>query len=223
MTWRALCSDYDRTLTDAALQPHPGAMAALRRARQAGLRIVIISGRPLGFLQEKVPMADAIVAENGAIRWDAREVWRAPWPERQAMLDALRAAGVPHQAQEFDIIVSLPRLEPEELARLLGPAMMGRLDQVANVSDVMLLPRGVDKATGMLAALRGLGIRAEEAAAVGDGENDVVMVEAAGLGAAVANAVPLLKARAKVVLQGAYGDGVVELVDLLLRAEPARA
>lgn len=219
MRWRALACDYDRTLTDGHLRPDPQAMRALERARRAGLRVLVVSGRPLGFLREAVPQADVVVAENGAVRWDARSVWRAPWPGRRAVLDALRAAGVPHEHEPFEVLVSLPRLPEGQLRGLLGAASPGPA-AIANVDSLMLLPAGVDKGTGLLAALGGLGVPAGDCAAVGDGENDLPMVEAAGLGAAVANAVPELKARADVALRGAYGAGVAELVDLLLAGRP---
>lgn len=55
--------------------------------------------------------------------------------------------------------------------------------------------------------------------AVGDADNDVPLLLAAGLGVAVANAEPDLKAVADVVTGGSSADGVVELVDLLLSEE----
>lgn len=61
-----------------------------------------------------------------------------------------------------------------------------------------------------LARLAGeLGIPIEETVAVGDSFNDIEMVEAAGLGVAVANAIPELKAVADVVLERTADDGAI--------------
>ena len=52
---------------------------------------------------------------------------------------------------------------------------------------------------------------------IGDGENDHSLFDACGLGVAVANAVPALKERAAWVTKGARGDGVIELIERILR------
>jgi Cof subfamily protein (haloacid dehalogenase superfamily) len=54
-----------------------------------------------------------------------------------------------------------------------------------------------------------LGIPIEETVAVGDSYNDIEMIEAAGLGIAVANAVDAVKAAADVVLDRTADDGAI--------------
>jgi hypothetical protein len=55
--------------------------------------------------------------------------------------------------------------------------------------------------------------------AVGDAENDLPFLEAAGLGVAVANALPSVKERVSLVTEGDHGAGVAELVDRLLATD----
>jgi hypothetical protein len=215
LRFHALACDYDRTLTDAQGAPQPEALAALDRARGRGLKVVVVSGRPLGLLQKAVPMADAIVAENGCVQWRPGALWRAPWKERARALAALGRAGVRAEHAPFEVLVSLDRERGAEALRILGPLAYG-MALIPNVDRVMLLPRGVDKGAGLLAALEGLGIPPERCAAVGDAENDVPMLQVAGLGAAVANAVPELRAVADVQLAHPRGRGVAELVERLL-------
>lgn len=76
----------------------------------------------------------------------------------------------------------------------------------------MVLPAGVSKATGLLAALIELGISPHNTLAVGDAENDLALLEAAEVGVAVANAVPSLRAHADLVLEGTDGAGVAALL-----------
>jgi len=211
MRWRALAADYDRTLTDDAYRPHPAALAALREAQGLGMKVVVVSGRPLGFLRQAVPMADAYVAENGAITWRQGEHWRAPWPVRARVLEALGQAKRWHEHAPFDTLVSLRRAEAQDLQELLGD-VWAHVQAVPNVDSVMLLPPGVDKATGMRAALEGLGIAPEATVAIGDGENDVPMLRAAGLAVVPANAVPEARTVAKLVLRGEAGAALPELL-----------
>jgi len=90
------------------------------------------------------------------------------------------------------------------------------LQVIFNKGAVMVLPSGVNKATGLAAALTTLGIPAENVVAVGDAENDHALLAAVGLGVAVANAIPSLKEHAALVTRGDHGDGVIELIELLL-------
>ena len=56
-----------------------------------------------------------------------------------------------------------------------------------NRAELMVLPAGVSKGTGLAAGLADLGISAHNAVAVGDAENDHSLLAAAELGVAVAN------------------------------------
>ena len=55
-------------------------------------------------------------------------------------------------------------------------------------------PKGVDKGAGLTALAEALGVPMEETLAIGDNFNDLSMLQAAGLGACVKNAVPEVKA-----------------------------
>lgn len=57
-----------------------------------------------------------------------------------------------------------------------------------------ILPKGISKGSVMMKMVEILGIDPEKTVAIGDYNNDISMVKAAGLGVAVANAVPELKA-----------------------------
>jgi len=85
-----------------------------------------------------------------------------------------------------------------------------------NRTALMVLPAGVHKGTGLAAALARLGVHPAHAVAIGDAENDQPMLALCGYGAAVANAVPALKARAQDVTRGEGGQGVAELIERLI-------
>lgn len=67
---------------------------------------------------------------------------------------------------------------------------------------------GADKGAGLAALCRALGIPLEQAMAVGDTENDVSMVKAAGAGVAMGNATDVLKEAADYVTLSNEEDGI---------------
>jgi hydroxymethylpyrimidine pyrophosphatase-like HAD family hydrolase len=92
---------------------------------------------------------------------------------------------------------------------------------VLNKDRAMVLPVGVDKGSGLRAAMEVLGRSLDEVVAIGDGENDATLLATAGWGVAVSDAVPALRGQADQVTRGASSAGVVELLEALLAEEPA--
>jgi hydroxymethylpyrimidine pyrophosphatase-like HAD family hydrolase len=80
----------------------------------------------------------------------------------------------------------------------------------------------VNKATGLLAALKHLGLSARDVVGVGDAENDHAFLTECECAVAVANALNTLKDRADVVTRGKQGAGVEELIEQLLENDLAR-
>jgi hypothetical protein len=85
----------------------------------------------------------------------------------------------------------------------------------------MVLPSGVNKATGLNAALRQLGLSVHNTVAVGDAENDHAFLKVCERAVAVANALPALKSKADLVTNGASSMGVAELIGRLLQDDLA--
>lgn len=82
----------------------------------------------------------------------------------------------------------------------------------------VVLP-GISKAQAMARVAQQLGVSREETLAIGDGDNDVEMVEWAGLGVAMGNATPAVKAVADWIAPSVDEDGVaVALLRYVLRA-----
>ena len=71
-----------------------------------------------------------------------------------------------------------------------------------------LIPKGNGKADGIRAALERYGLKAEEIIAFGDGENDIPMLEIAGIGVAMGNARQIVKDKADHVTLTVHEDGV---------------
>lgn len=203
----AICCDYDRTLTDLDLRLSPRAVEALREARARGKKVVVVSGRDLAFLQREVgDVADALVAENGCFLHHRGVRRLGPAVDLRAALSSL---DIPLELGEA--IVSADLRHMSRLRAALDAAGV-EADLIPNRDRVMVLPRGVDKALGVLEALTALGIDPRRAAAAGDGENDVALLRAVGYGIAVANAVDELKAIADHVSDEIGGDAVASWI-----------
>lgn len=76
--------------------------------------------------------------------------------------------------------------------------------------------QGIDKAHALEGALPKIGIEAADVVAFGDGQNDRSMLEWAGTGVAMANAVDETKAVAQMVTLSNNEDGIAEALDKLL-------
>ena len=87
----------------------------------------------------------------------------------------------------------------------------------------MILPSGVNKATGLRAALDELGLSRHNTVGVGDAENDHAFLSTCGCAVAVAGALPALREKADLVTQGDAGAGVEELCARLLADDLAGA
>jgi hypothetical protein len=167
----ALATDYDGTLaTDG--QVAPATLAALEALKASGRRILLATGRHLDDLRRvfpKIDVFDRIVAENGAVLYDpaSREeslLTEEPPPE---FLSALREAGV-----KFDVgraIIS--SWTPAETAILDVIKKMALDYQVIfNKGAVMVLPSGVNKATGVTKGLESLLLSPHNTVSIGDAE-----------------------------------------------------
>ncbi|ABW01105.1 HAD family hydrolase [Caldivirga maquilingensis] len=83
-----------------------------------------------------------------------------------------------------------------------------------NRGTLALMPSGIDKGYA-IRMLRRL-IKPSAVVAIGDGENDAPMLKMADVAVAVDNALPEIKSIAHYVTKGVDGDGVVEVIELIL-------
>ena len=100
--------------------------------------------------------------------------------------------------------------------RPLAEATFGHKASLTTAISGMLevLPQGASKGSGVQWLLQRLGIDPERCMALGDGENDVEMLQLCGLGVAVGNAGEAAKAAADVVLERSNDeDGVAHAIE----------
>lgn len=223
MYFIALALDYDGTLA------HNGVVRsetidALHRVKDSGRKLVLVTGRELPDLKKVFPetgLFDRIVAENGALLYtpaseEERALSSAP-PED--FVATLRKRGVEPLSLGRSIVATW---EPHQQTVLEVIKDQGlAFEIIFNKGAVMVLPSGVNKATGLAEALTELGLSPHNVIGVGDAENDHAFLKVCGLSVAVGNAIPAVKETANLVARGSRGKGVEELVGKLIDDEAA--
>ncbi len=218
MRYHVLACDYDETLATGG-RVDDATVHTLERLSRSGRRLVMVTGRRLDDLLGvfgHADLFDLVVAENGGVLYDPgqREHWRLAEKPPAEFTARLRSHGVDPLAAG-EVIVATRR--PHDRTLLDRIRELGlELQVVYNKGAVMVLPPGVNKASGLAAALRRLERSPHSAVAVGDAENDHAMLHSCECAAAVANALESVKKTSDLVLEHPNGRGVAELADRIL-------
>src|SRR2546427_6111185 len=170
MRYLGLACDYDGTVAcDGEVSVRT--VEALEDVRKSGRKLVLVTGRQLDDLIKVFPrldLFDRVVAENGALLYrpstgEERKLAERPpdefvrrlikrGAERVSVGRVIVATWRPHETTAVEVI------------RDLGL----ELEVVFNKGAVMILPSGVNKATGLNAALAELSMSTHNVVGVGD-------------------------------------------------------
>lgn len=189
---------------------------ALRELSATGRKLILVTGRQLRPLLEVFPEArifDYIVAENGAVlhRTATRQSEILGQAPPEILLQELRRQHVSPLSVGSSIITTTT--EHADAARSALRKLKLHLDYelVSNDEMLLILPPGVDKASGINEALRELGVSRHNLVAIGNGENDLPLFASAEHAVAVNNSSEAVKQAADRVTEGSYCDGFLEL------------
>jgi phosphoglycolate phosphatase (TIGR01487 family) len=221
MRYHALACDYDGTI---AWEGRVSTLTAnaMESVRDSGRKLILVTGRELDDLMQVFPridLFDRVVAENGALLYrpdtQAQRLLADPPPgefvrelTKRRLTDlsvgrVIVSTRYPHQTAAAEII------------RELGL----ELQIIFNKGAVMILPAGVNKATGLSVALEELGLTNHNVVGVGDAENDLAFLEQCGFSVAVGNALEAIKETVDWVTSADNGGGVVELCRALVATD----
>ena len=223
MRYAALVCDYDGTIALHGRVDTP-TVEAFERLRASGRRLLLVTGRQLDDLIRVFPQVhlfDRIAAENGAVVYgpethDVQLLAEAP-PEE--FVRELEHRGVAPLSVGRVIIATW---EPNDPIVFQAIHDMGlELQVIFNKGAVMVLPSGVNKATGLRRALADLKLSPHNAVGIGDAENDHAFLASCECAVAVANALESVKARVDYVTAADHGAGVVELIDRMIASDLA--
>ncbi len=186
----------DGTVLAQRVLPPELAVEGIRRGKAAGVTPFVISGTR--------NFTEADGWHVARLRRYGEDV--TLWPDLCELPFIVPVHKVFFSAQEASVYKTF---RPELTDLLAGQASI-----VQAVREVLeILPLGTSKGAGVRAALDYLGIAPEETLAIGDGENDIEMVQLAGVGVAVGNAYHRLKDYADAVVATNQDDGASEAIE----------
>jgi hydroxymethylpyrimidine pyrophosphatase-like HAD family hydrolase len=218
MRYLALACDYDGTLAKHGSLSED-TIAALERLRTTGRKVVLVTGRDLRELLHIMPrheLFDRIVAENGAVLYrpierEERVLAEAPplW-----FIEKLRENGVVPLSVGRAILATYATQDHSVLDVIRQSGLDVRI--VYNQDALMVLPAGVDKGSGLCAALREIQLSPHNVVGIGNAENDSAFLTLCECSAAPADAIVLLRECVDIVTTGENERGVIEIINGLI-------
>lgn len=111
--------------------------------------------------------------------------------------------------------------EPSILEEII-PVLQGKYHSLLNIYRsepyfLEVMPQKIDKAYSLQKLLSSLGMTADSMICCGDGYNDISMIEYAGLGVAMENALPIVKESANFITKSNDEDGILHVINMFLR------
>ena len=155
MRYLALAADYDGTLASDGVV-FPDTAAAIERLVASGRKLILVTGRLLPELLEIFPqisLCELVVAENGGVlyRPATKEITLLADAPRPAFLEEVQHRGVQHLGLGHVIVATRVPYETVILDIIRDLGLELRI--IFNKGAVMVLPHGINKATGLTAAL----------------------------------------------------------------------
>lgn len=218
MRYLALAVDYDGTIATNG-KVNKATLTALQRITATGRKLILVTGRELDDLQgvfKHIDIFDCVVAENGALLYNPKT--RAEQLLGEAPPEEFVAELKRRKVKKLSVGRSIVATwEPHQTTVLETINDLGLDRQIIfNKGAVMILPASINKETGLRAALAEMDLSPHNVVGVGDAENDQAFLNICETSAAVANALPSVRKRVDIVLDGERGAGVVELIKMLL-------
>lgn len=117
----------------------------------------------------------------------------------------------------YKILIMTESGEFEQVWQVFEEKFAGKLDVTSSKDNFLeLMEPGVNKWEAVKAVAQSYNIAPEEIMCIGDSNNDIKMIENAGIGVAVANAKDSVKDHAKIVTASNNDDGVALVIESIL-------
>ena len=218
---RAVACDVDGTITDSHRRINTAAIACIRNLVERGVEVVLASGNTSCFmdgLSRMIGTSGTSIAENGGVyrigfagslhiegdRGEALAAYRVLEEYYRKKGVSLELYGEKYRFSDVAFARTVPPGEVREVMRDLGVKVLD------TGFAIHLQPKGISKGLALRKLAADMGVPVQEFLAIGDSENDLEMIEAAGVGVAVANATHAVRAAADYVTEKRDGDGFVE-------------
>ena len=250
MQYKALFIDVDGTLVPNASKdvPTPQVTNAIARAREKGLHVGVVTGRPIQYLHN---IFDHLSLEGPSIIVDGAQVVdsqtrKVIWEQTMSLEDVekvrkiifqfakrvtINANGVDTHLVEDEVYEKPLGMYIDSLKEPLADALISALSHIPTIKvgkmtswttgqlDVWVSHVYATKQHGMLKAAEILGISTKEIIGIGDSYNDFPLMMASGLKVAMGNAIPDLKAIADYIAPSVEEDGVAHVIGKFILSE----
>lgn len=217
---RGVITDVDGTLTDAKRRLDPAAVELVHRLTERRVPVVLATGNVLPIslaLHRSLGLTAPIVAENGGVLYYPHHhrdrVYRLsdPTVARRAY-HRLRRAGLPVRRLFTDrwreSEVALDTTVP--LARIRRALGEFPIHVESTGYAIHLMEVGAGKLPAVRRALGLIGLTVEDCLVLGDGDNDVEMLRAAGWSVSFPSASRRARAAARYVTNANFAQGFIE-------------
>ena len=219
----AILTDVDGTITDSARRIDSGAIESIRSLVDDGIEVVFASGNTSCFMDALCKMIGtkgSFIAENGGVYRIGYTGSLHITGDQQVCRTALEVVQAHYRKKGIELDLYNPTYRYADLAfartvpaEEVKQILAGHPVQVIDTGfAIHLQSEGVSKGTSLLALARDMGLSPKDFFAIGDGVNDIQMLEWAGQGVTIANAHPATKAAASDVMEEANGRGFVQAV-----------
>ena len=220
---KAVLTDIDGTITDSSRRINTGAIDTIRSLVDNGIEVILASGNTSCFMDALCKMIGThgtFIAENGGvfrIGFTGTPHIRGDQVVCRAALELLQTH---YHTRGIELELYSPTYRYADLAfaRTVPADEVKMLlkDYPVQVLDtgyaIHLQVPGVNKGTALHALALEMHLLPSDFLAIGDSLNDIQMLNAAGIGATVANGHKDVKAAAQYVAEKEYGDGFCEIV-----------
>lgn len=235
--FKLIALDMDGTLLNDQQEISDENRAAIAKAQEQGVHVVLSTGRSLLTCREyaqSLQLSSYLITVNGSEIWDES----GQLVERK-LIDASHIEKMWNLTQEHKLnfwAVTTDKVWrdefPEDIASqewlkfgydIPDDALREEvLKQIAGISDfeisnssltnLEINALGINKAKGIMTVCERLGISMDEVIAMGDSLNDMAMIEAAGCGIAMGNAQEAVKEAADWVTDTNVNNGVAKAI-----------
>lgn len=230
MTIEAIAVDIDGTITDDTRKICISAIEALRKAENAGIPTIIVTGNVVNYAyaaEVLIGCSGGIVCENGGVVFKEGENNNAV--ETLVEKDFVTSAEAHLKeklGEKFDFHAShdnmyrltetvfYKTISKEELEEALKDfKYIDELEIYDSGFALHITDKRVNKGTSLRYLCERSGINMENVMAIGDSQNDEDFLKEAGYKIAVGNAEDKLKEISTYTCEKMYGDGVAEAIE----------
>lgn len=214
---KVLATDVDGTITDKNRRGCLSAIETIHRVEDMGIPVIIVTGNILCFtnaLTTFLSTSGGIVAENGGVIDMGKPEVLGNYEICNEAYKYLKAELPVEKVENSNLRVSEIALTRKVPVEAIKDVLWNHPVKVYDSKfAIHITDPEVNKGSSLLKVAGVMGVKPEEIMAVGDSENDIEFLSAAGLKVAVSNADDELKSIADYVAKKPHGDGFKEAVE----------